>query len=516
MSNTNTEQEHLNKMLLEAAKVGSTALIEHFIQSGADTLAHDENDKTALEYTISGQHFEATKKLVELGALKKGDEELRKPKEKIENDIRQKYMIDSHVLYHPEHPQYKETVKLYNSVSRYYENTYYSTKLLEQAIDNNDIETTKLLLNSGAMLTITSGNYQMWGDHCVDGSKREKNLLNNSIKNGNIEMFDTLLPFFMKQRDNFTRCWEIRTTTKKTAVIYNQPQIFDKLDQINVYSKYDTEKEKVEDLHSYLFLAVNNNHTSMVKHILNKIPQDKLYIDQGYIYDAAIAGNMDILELLLPHNNDKDHWCTTILNNKQESIESNGVAFVEIESNGVAFVEAARRGHTKVIKKLVDHGLDVNSWYSYETRKYTNGKEEVLPKKTEIPLFAAAENGHIETVKFLLEKGVSLDRRNDHNETVYDVAQKSQQFEIYELIQKEQKRRQEEQRKQQEAEQKKKVTALKISKAKAKLKNKTQDALALKEAGNVELNKAVIEENTINKINPTVLKLLKRKMSNNK
>ena len=96
------------------------------------------------------------------------------------------------------------------------------------------------------------------------------------------------------------------------------------------------------------------------------------------------------------------------------------------------------------------------------------------------------------------------------------MAQKSQQFEIYELIQKEQKRRQEEQRKQQEAEQKKKVTALKISKAKAKLKNKTQDALALKEAGNVELNKAVIEESTINKINPTVLKLLKRKMSNNK
>ena len=148
MTNTNIEQEHLNKMLLEAAKVGSTALIEHFIQSGADTLAHDENDKTALEYTISGQHFEATKKLVELGALKKGDEELRKPKEKIAKDIRQKYMIDSNVIYKPDHPQYEETVKLYNSVSRYSENTYYSTKLLEQAIDNNDIETTKLLLNS--------------------------------------------------------------------------------------------------------------------------------------------------------------------------------------------------------------------------------------------------------------------------------------------------------------------------------------------------------------------------------
>ena len=50
-------------------------------------------------------------------------------------------------------------------------------------------------------------------------------------------MFDTLLPFFMKQRNNFYRSWEIRKTAKKTAVIYNQPQIFDKLDQINVYSK---------------------------------------------------------------------------------------------------------------------------------------------------------------------------------------------------------------------------------------------------------------------------------------
>jgi len=515
MSNTNIEQENLNKMLLEAAKVGSTALIEHFIQSGADTLAQDENDKTALEYTISGQHFEATKKLVELGALKKGDEELRKPKEKIAKDIRQKYMIDSNVIYKPDHPQYEETVKLYNSVSRYYENTYYSTKLLEQAIDNNDIETTKLLLNSGAMLTITSGNHQMWGDHCVDGGKREKNLLNNSIKNGNIEMFDTLLPFFMKQRDNFTRSREIKRV-KETAVIYNQPQIFDKLDKLELdlinlekteLGKKEDKKERDQRLHSYMYLAVKNNHTSMVENILNKMPQDKLYISQCNICAAAITGNMDILELLLPHNNDKNHWDSeTILKNKQE----------RIESNNVAFVEAARRGHTKVIEKLVDHGLDVNSWYSYETIKDTNGKKEVLSKKTEIPLFAAAENGHIETVKFLLEKGVSLDRRNDQNETVYDVAQKSQQFEIYELIQKEQKRRQEEQRKQQEAEQKKKVTALKISKAKAKLKNKTQDALALKEAGNVELNKAVIEESTINKINPTVLKLLKRKMSNNK
>ena len=320
----------------------------------------------------------------------------------------------------------------------------------------------------------------------------------------------------MEQHDNFTRIWEISKTAKKTAVIYNQPQIFDKLDKLELdlinlekteSIKKDYKKERDQKLYSYMYLAVKNNHTSMVENILNKIPQDKLYIDQYTICAAAITGNMDILELLLPHNNDKDHWDSeTILKNKQE----------EIYSYSSAFVEAARRGHTKVIEKLVDHGLDVNSWYSYETIKDTKGKKEVLSKKTEIPLFAAAENGHIETVKFLLEKGVSLDQRNDRNETVYDVAQKSQQFEIYELIQKEQKRRQEEQRKQQEAEQKKKVTALKISKAKAKLKNKTQDALALKEAGNVELNKAVMEENTINKINPTVLKLLKRKMSNNK
>ena len=268
-------------------------------------------------------------------------------------------------------------------------------------------------------------------------------------------------------------------------------------------SESERKKAREGELAFYLSLAVENNHTSMVENILNK----NSWASQKAIYNADIAGNMDILELLLPHNNNKDHWCTTILKNKQE----------RIESNSVAFVEAARRGHTKVIEKLVDHGLDVNSWYSYETRKLSYGNcEDVVSKKTEIPLFAAAENGHIETVKFLLEKGVSIDRRNDRNETVYDVAQKSQQFEIYELIQKEQKRRQEEQRKQQEAEQKKKVTALKISKAKAKLKNKTQDALALKEAGNVELNKAVIEESTINKINPTILKLLKRKMSNNK
>ena len=515
MTNTNTEQEHLNKMLLEAAKVGSTALIEHFIQSGADTLAQDENDKTALEYTISGQHFEATKKLVELGALKKGDEELRKPKEKIEKDIRQKYMIDSFVLYKEDHPQYEETAKLYNSVSRYYDNTYYSTKLLEQAIDNNDIETTKLLLNSGAKIAIISGSHHVWGDRCYNGFNTEKNLLNNPIKNGNIEMFDTLLAFFKEDYDDFYRRWEIKEV-KKTAVIYNQPQIFDKLDKaeldrINLETsesiKKDYKKERDQELHSYMYLAVKNNHTSMVENILNKMPQDKLYIDQYTICAAAITGNMDILELLLPHNNDKDHWHSeTILENKQE----------KIFSYSSAFVEAARRGHTKVIEKLVDHGLDVNSCYYYETIKSVNYKDEVLSKKIEIPLFAAAENGHIETVKFLLEKGVSLDQRNDRNETVYDVAQKSQQFEIYELIQKEQKRRQEEQRKQQEAEEKKKVTALKISKAKAKLKNKTQDALALKEAGNVELNKAVIEESTINKINPTVLKLLKRKMSNNK
>ena len=224
MNTTNSQQEMLNKMLIGAAKMGDAELIENCIQLGADSFAHDKDDKTALEYTIAGKHFEATKKLVELGALKKGDEELRKEKEKIYKEINKPY---DHNFLSINNPQYEENVKLFNSISRYFCNTYYSTKLLEQSIDNNDIETTKLLLNSGANVTIVAGNYCLYGDKFYDFGTTEKNLLNNSVKNGNIEMVDTVLPFFMEQRSDSEQKWNIKEA-KETAVIYNQRQILDR------------------------------------------------------------------------------------------------------------------------------------------------------------------------------------------------------------------------------------------------------------------------------------------------
>ena len=84
---------------------------------------------------------------------------------------------------------------------------------------------------------------------------------------------------------------------------------------------------------------------------------------------------------------------------------------------------AAERGHAEIVKLLLDRGSDINA-------KNSDGVTSLM---------AAAEKGHTEVVRLLLDKGVDLNVKakiKDVEYTPLQIAKQNRRADIVDLLQK--------------------------------------------------------------------------------
>jgi ankyrin repeat protein len=97
-----------------------------------------------------------------------------------------------------------------------------------------------------------------------------------------------------------------------------------------------------------------------------------------------------------------------------------------------ALLLAARNGNIEIMQMLLDHGANVNA-HPYGT--YSTDIQERESESWGSALHCAIKEGHIEAVRFLLEKGAAKEYKNKRDITALDLAKKLGHDKIVRLLQ---------------------------------------------------------------------------------
>jgi ankyrin repeat protein len=164
--------------------------------------------------------------------------------------------------------------------------------------------------------------------------------------------------------------------------------------------------------------AADNGHLSICRMLLERGAPADSTDDQGVtpLHDAASCGHPDVCRLLLEHgakaaSRDAD-GCTPL-----HLASGSGLADIcrALLKAGAPVDVVSRREHSK--PRYVSWVDD----YSGETQTHLDGFEAaVVEKRT--PLHYAAEGGHLEIVKLLLERNARPDIEDGYGESAWDIA----------------------------------------------------------------------------------------------
>lgn len=156
-----------------------------------------------------------------------------------------------------------------------------------------------------------------------------------------------------------------------------------------------------------LMWAAMSGHVETVKWLLNR-SMDKLARDKrgrDALTHAASEGRVEVVKILVHHKLDVDTalaWASS-----QEIAEilisagANVNTRIQDRRNETALSRAAEYGHIELAKTLINAAANVN----------------VLRDDGFTPLMLAAEKGHLEITKLLLEAGANVNVRNSKGET---------------------------------------------------------------------------------------------------
>ena len=153
--------------------------------------------------------------------------------------------------------------------------------------------------------------------------------------------------------------------------------------------------------------------------------------------EAATAGNVSTIELLIAHAADvqlRDNDGVTALMSAAsqghrpacELLITKGLVVDEVAHfGGTALMFAAAGGHSDVVRLMLEHKADVNrkvaatpEYIDQVAKAIADGNEEVEPHKDGVTaLMVAAQGGHAEAVRLLLEAGADVLARDDEDQS---------------------------------------------------------------------------------------------------
>ena len=168
-----------------------------------------------------------------------------------------------------------------------------------------------------------------------------------------------------------------------------------------------------------LHLAVQQNHTDVVKYLLSKEADVAIKTDSGrsVYHNAAYNGYISILQLLVTHSkvhvNDLDNTHFTALHLAVQKNRTEVVKYLLAKEVDVAiktdigrsiYHSAAYKGYISILQLLVTHSkMHVND----------------VDNKNFTPLHLAVQQNHADIVKYLLLKEADVSIKTDGGRTVY-------------------------------------------------------------------------------------------------
>ncbi|KAM3071951.1 hypothetical protein ACMFMF_007348 [Clarireedia jacksonii] len=202
---------------------------------------------------------------------------------------------------------------------------------------------------------------------------------------------------------------------------------------------------------SPLWWAVNANHATIARLLLDKGADPEGGIRQPPLVIAAESGRHKIVELLLEKRAQIDpssHWNRTALSyaagngHKQVVrilLEKGAKIESKDDSHRTALSYTAGNGHEQVVRILLEKGAKIeskdDSHRTVLSHAAENGHEQVVrillekgaqieprDKSNRTALLYAAENGHEQVVRILLEKGAEVESRGRGYRTVLSYA----------------------------------------------------------------------------------------------
>lgn len=107
-----------------------------------------------------------------------------------------------------------------------------------------------------------------------------------------------------------------------------------------------------------------------------------------------------------------------------------GILKMRSRSNAVALVSASASGNNTEVARLLTIGVPASA--SYSALQGLGAGEPSLVKK--IPIIAAAERGHSQTIALLLQHGAAIDAVNEWGESALIVACRKNQYDAAKVL----------------------------------------------------------------------------------
>ena len=380
----NKKSHHGSTTIFVAAQKGNIDVIKLLLESGAEVNVTDTKGITPLHIASQEGHIDVIKLLLESGAEidatnTEGITPLHIAAQEGHIDVVKLLLLELDTKVEVA----STTTIISSSENSARHSTVHRNAALFVAVQNGNTEVVKLLLDSGAKVNTKKG-YRGVTTLFIAAQKGHVDVVKLLLESGSeIDMTDTegITPLYVAAQEGHIE-------VAKCLIDYGSKVHQDKKSCL-------FQKKKPCLFADPLYAATKNGHIGVAKLLLDSgaeievasptpfIPSSENSVRHSTIHRntplfvAVQNGNTGLIKLLLESG--------TLLNKANEYGET-------------PLYIAAQEGHTEVVKLLLELGAKVNYWNNEQTT----------------PLFISVQKGHIEVVKLLLESGAIVEQANKY------------------------------------------------------------------------------------------------------
>ncbi|XP_057318733.1 ankyrin-1-like [Microplitis mediator] len=417
----NVNSKNGENVLKVAVEKNNFELMRLLVDAGADV-----NSAAILEQAIKNNNYEIVKYLISNGAEINNAYEYRKwgitP---LEHAVQRGYKKIVELLI-----EYKADV---NRIS------FFSFTCLSIAIENDNFEIFKLLLDAGADIrpshitrapiytAVDKNNYEITKhliNHGADVNTcfDNKTLLYRAVENENERIVELLINNKANVNQTIVICYSSNSALYKAVEISNLNilKILVKAPSIDVNLSLDFHEP-------LLHQAIRQNNYEIIKCLIEHGANiNTVYKCETPLKIAIINGNKEVVKLLIENNAGVKASLDYSSSPLHTAIEKNNFEILEmlvnIDTTKVnpsygrpPLLTAVRENNFEMTRYLIKFGADVNTWYGY-------------------PLHIAVKNKNNDIVKLLIENKADVNFIGTAGETALSLAVEKESFELVKIL----------------------------------------------------------------------------------